>query len=160
VSECEPLPVDLDNGQVEINGVELITPAWTLLNIRDLWVPRGYRGSDVKLPYVSGQQARRRRLDAAQYTLRMVMTGWYFEDGSQWPTYEIGLEENVDYLRSNVADPWTSTPYTINLTMPSGSVRTGTVTATAGMEIGEQVNDAMLFNIPIVIHEGVLEATS
>lgn len=154
---CNPLPADTSDGQLEINGVDLICPAWDVVSLRGLWTVVATRGSNVRIPTVQGAKKRRRRIDEARArTLDMVIIGEYDRLGSLNADPRVGLETNLNYLRENVMDPPTAAALDATLTMPSGAERTAEVQIES-FELGEGTESLTLATVTFTIVGGVFE---
>jgi hypothetical protein len=116
-------------GDLEIDGVPMLGPAWTLTDLTPLWGQVDVRGSDLILPMASGRRANQRRIDATEHSLQLIICGETDQDGDLWPNPWIGLEENLAFLRTNVVDPTGVGNGTLPavLTMPSGDTRTADI---------------------------------
>lgn len=128
------LNCDGKDGTLVINNVSMNCPAWCTIDLRDLWMPGAIRGGDLLLPGAPGVRARRRRRTVTTYSVKFVISGLAERTGLQ--PYGAGsagrmrqLQENLDYLRTNVLDPVTTGNGTraATLTMPSGATRTALV---------------------------------
>lgn len=66
-----------------------------------LWQPGGQRGSDLNMPGVNGDLARRRFLRTTVRTLELVISGTVPVSGAATDPFEI-LEVNVEWMRDLV----------------------------------------------------------
>jgi hypothetical protein len=110
-------------GGLTINSVDMMQPAWQVMNLIELWLPAQQRGEDVVIPGVAGRRPYRRFVDATRRTLRLKITGDVDRNNTPQSNKFVGLQTNVDYLITNVVDPPTTGDGTrsLVLTMPSGS---------------------------------------
>jgi hypothetical protein len=134
---------------LEIGGVPLQTPAWTLTNLETLWAGPPTRGTDRVLPGAAGVRSYRRRATVAKVALALVIFGEWKWDGAHNTDIRAGLLANVDHLRTNITDPTLDNPGTrvAVLHLPGGTTRTGAVTVedlTLSAELGP-------FNVKAVI---------
>lgn len=115
---------------VDIDGVPLQTPAWTLTNLEALWAGPATRGQDRVIPGAAGVRSYRRRPTVTRQALALVIFGEWDWAGTYNPNPRLGLEANVDHLRANVTDPILDNPGTriATLHLPSGATRTGAIT--------------------------------
>lgn len=116
-------------GTLTIDGVLLNTPAWDLTDLTPLWVEATVRGGDRLLPGVAGVIPYRRRLDVTEHALPMLISGDVDEAGADQANAWIGLEANIETLRSTVIEPTNVGDGTrpATLTLPSGLTRTADV---------------------------------
>lgn len=119
-------------GALTISGVSMHTPAWNVLELRDLWLGNEVRGQDRLIPGVSGLRPFRRRITAAQHSLPMFIAGFASPDG----TPAVGeeeireqLEANIEFLMANVVEPVATVAGTRSATLrlPSGATRTAQI---------------------------------
>lgn len=117
---------DLPEGTSTIDGTSMNCPAWSITSgYVDLWLPGDVRGSDVIMPGSPGVRAKRRRETATRFSLPMSVCGEVDNVGIPYADPWVGLEENINDLRSLVLNQPGSGDGTRNmvLTMPSGSQR-------------------------------------
>jgi hypothetical protein len=108
-----------------IAGVPLATPAWTLINLWELWTPPTVRGTDVVMPGAEGQRPYPRTIDATRRQLQLVIYGDVDWEGTPVTDARAGLWTNVEHLRTNIATPPGTGPggtHTIELITPDGTV--------------------------------------
>lgn len=150
-----PLPQNTTDGQLTINGVDLVGPAWDVVNLRKLWTVTATRGSNVLIPTVQGKKARRLRVDEVNHTLDMVIIGEYDRLSSENADPVVGLEANINYLRANVTDPTGTGDGTLaaTLTMPSGATRTADIQVNS-FTIGEGLDSMCLATLDITVPSG------
>jgi hypothetical protein len=119
-------------GTLTIGTVLLNCPAWDIPDLSPLWIEAAQRGRDRIIPGVAGVLAYRRRLDVTTHALRILISGDVEPDGTPYADAVIGLELNVELLRSSVVDPTNVGDGTraATLTMPSGATRTADVHVT------------------------------
>lgn len=115
---------------LDIDGVALQTPAWTLTNLEALWAGPATRGQDRVLPGTVGVRSYRRRATVSRVALALVIFGEWDWTGGHNPNPRTGLEANVAHLRTHVTDPTLDNPgtRTATLHLPSGATRSGPVT--------------------------------
>jgi hypothetical protein len=144
------------SGSLEINGVPLHTPAWTVIDVTRLWMGADIRGQDRILPTTPGVIPYRRRMTVTRYSLPMVIIGHV--DMSGTPNTDIweGLEYNIDFLRAWIVDPTNAGDGTLpaSLTMPSGLVRTADVHV-LGLNLGIVSRARMRATLEISLPQGV-----
>lgn len=142
-------------GSLVINSVSMTTPAWYIVDLRDLWLGPAVRGSDRIIPGVNGVIPYMRRPTVTTVSLPMIVSGRKNSSGTDYGNYYIGLETNIAYLRANVVDPTTTTNGTraATLTMPSGATRTANIHVLS-MTPGEVVRYMQKFTLDISIPTG------
>lgn len=125
-----------NHGQLTINSIPLMCPAWRVLNLQVLDSAADTRGTDVLIPGVAGVRPRRRRTTVTERSLEMVITGDVNWAGAPYANAFQGKKSNVRYLRYYVARPPTTTAgtHTAVLTDADGSTTTRDVHVT-GFEI-------------------------
>lgn len=142
-------------GQFVINGVDMITPAWEVVDLTSLWLTPRVRGSDRLIPGINGVRPFKRRTTVTEHNLPFVVVGGFDQAGVALADPWAGLQANIDYLRLNVVDPTGVTDGTrvATLTMPSGAVRTADIHV-LGMTPGERVKWIAKFTLDISIPAG------
>ena len=114
--------VDASLGHWEVDGVDMIGPAWSVLNIQALWQgPQVTRSNRVQ----SGTQGRKgypQVVDETVLSVQFLIVGDVDHTDTPHTDAQIGLALNYDYLRTNVWDP-VDPLRTSTLTMPDGDVR-------------------------------------
>lgn len=117
------------SGVLTIDGTLLNCAAWDITDLTPLWANFEIRGDDRVLPGVPGVIAYRRRMTVTAYSLNMFISGDVDRTGAPYGDAWEGLEANVEYLRSHVAQPTNVGDGTRAgvLTMPSGATRTADV---------------------------------
>lgn len=90
---------------VTIASVPLSTPAWELENLFELWQGPDTRGQDRILPGAAGVRPYRRRATVSRRSLQLAIFGDLNWEGTPYSDWRIGLQTNIDYLRTNVTDP-------------------------------------------------------
>lgn len=93
---------------VTIDGVPLSTTGWHLLNLQVLWQGPDTRGQDRIIPGAAGVRPYPRRATVSRRTLELVIWGDMDWNGAATSDWRAGLQNNVDHLRDNVADPTVS----------------------------------------------------
>jgi len=144
------------SGSLEINGVSLHTPAWTVIDVTTLWMGADIRGQDRLLPTTPGVIPYRRRMTVTKYSLPMVIIGHVDMTGAPNTDIWEGLEYNIDFLRAWVVDPTNVGDGTVpaSLTMPSGTVRTADVHV-LGLNLGIVTRARMRATLEISLPQGV-----
>lgn len=129
------LGYETGTGQLTINGVAMRCPAWMVVDLRALWMTAAVRGRDRPAGAGPGVRPKKRHRTLTTHTLEFIITGFCDRSGvlvdcdSGLAAYRIAvatqLQENIDYLRTNVADPTEATDGTrpAVLTMPDASTR-------------------------------------
>lgn len=127
-----------DHGQLTINSIPLMCPAWRVQNLQVLKSAAEVRGTDVIIPGVSGVKARRRRPTATEHSLEMLIKGQVNWAGSNYANAVQGVTSNVNYLKYYVVEPPTTTAGTRTavLTDADGTTSTQPVHVT-GFQIGK-----------------------
>lgn len=124
-------------GELEINGVSLYTPAWWTLDVSPLWGVPAVRGGNVRIPGADGTLALPRRVDETTYDVTLWITGAVDHLGAPHSDPVQGLADNLDYLWANLAAPPAPPAATVPLllTMPDNSQRSGYVQCV--LELGD-----------------------
>ena len=130
-------------GDLTINGVPMMCPAWKVLNLLELWQPADQRGNDRLIPGSAGVLAQQRRDTVTRRSLQLLIVGDVNRNGTAQTDKFEGLQANVDDLRINVAAPTAIGDGTVSavLTMPDGTTRTEPVHV-VGFEFGNFRADA------------------
>lgn len=92
---------------LEINSVPLATPAWRILDLSRLH-GLATRGSDRIMPGADGARAFRRRRTFYAQSLPLLVMGRYDREGNVLSNVYDGLDDNIDYLMTNVVEPPTA----------------------------------------------------
>lgn len=144
------------SGSLEINGVLMHTPAWTIVDVTQLWMGANIRGGDRLLPSTPGVIPYRRRMTVTRHSLPMVIVGYVDQAGTPYNDPWEGLETNIDYLRAWIVDPTNVGDGTLpaTLTMPSGGTRTADIHV-LGLSLGIVSRARMRATLDISIPEGV-----
>lgn len=125
IIQCDPC-----SGTLTLDGVDMNTPAWCVVNIAELWVAGPItRGKNVVVPGAIGARAYPLRIDVAQVSLLMLLTGICDSTGAKYADPWRGLQANVDFLMSSVVFP-PDAPTAARagvLTLPDGSTRAAPV---------------------------------
>lgn len=116
-------------GKLTINGINMHNSAWNLPDIRDLWLPRAYRGANVIVPGAAGQRPYPLRIDEGDYDLPMQITGVCDPNGHIYDDEFKGLQWNIEYLEAHVLTPPAAPTATqaATLLMPDGDTRVANV---------------------------------
>lgn len=143
-------------GSLTINAVVMVGVAWQMLDLKVLWAGAKQRGANRILPGVSGVIAYRKRVTETSHVMPMVIVGFVDHTGAAQTNPYVGLENNIAYLRTNVADPTNIGDGTRPsvLTMPSGLTRSANVHIT-DFSLGNQAGPIMLATMTIEIPTGV-----
>jgi hypothetical protein len=138
-----PLTFNANAGGLTIASINLCTTWVRVLNLVELWLPAGQRGSDVPIPGVSGVKARPRRDTVTRRSLRLQIAGDITYTGSTSGDAYERLQINLDYIRSALVDPSGGSGGTRSavLTMPDGASRTEDVHVT-GFDLVKYAEDA------------------
>lgn len=142
-------------GGLSIDGVDLMTGAWAVLDLTPLWLTPNVRGVDRLIPGVDGVKPFRRRVTVTQHSLPFIVNGQVNSAGAPYANPWIGLQTNLDVLRAGVLDPTGATDGTraATLTMPDGSTRTANVHV-FGLTAGQRVQYVQLFTLELSIPSG------
>lgn len=89
---------------LEVNSVPLATPAWRILDLSRLYGLE-VRGSDQIIPRAAGARAYRRWVASRVVGLPLLVVGAYDHEGTANANVYDGLDDNIDYLMTNVVDP-------------------------------------------------------
>ena len=127
-----------NHGQLTINSIPMMCPAWRVLNLQTLDSAANVRGTDVLIPGLAGVKARRRRTTVTERSLEMIIRGDRNWAGDTYSNVFQGKKSNVRYLRYYVARPPTTTAGTHSavLTDADGSTVTRPVHV-VGFEVGD-----------------------
>jgi len=146
-------------GRLTINSVLMHCPAWTMVDLTELWFLQLVKGSDINVPgLAAGQRAYKRKMDAARHSLPMYIVGDFNKDGVSWYSSGYssemeGLEVNLGYLETNVLDPTIGTTIAASLELPSGTIRTAAIHV-EGLKIDDRTQDAVSATLEISIPAG------
>lgn len=145
------------HGTLTLDGESLNRDAWAVLNVFTLWGPAAMSGDDIQIPHRDGTLARRRRPTATKRSLEMLVIGDCDENGNPNSDRNIGLEENWDWLDTNVFAPVISTTglHEVVLTLPSGRTRTGHLHVESA-EPGATISGVMTVAIEVSLPYGRL----
>ncbi len=131
-----PFTPDTSTGTLTVNGVSLHTYAWTLLDLRPLYMPASYRRSNVVIPGASGQRAYKYRVDQATHDLAMFVTGYCNQTGGVYSDPFVGYETNLRYLTSNLLAYTASATMNATLSVPSGTTAMTALVQVLGLDLG------------------------
>lgn len=122
---------------VEINSVPLHTPAWCVGNLWVLWSGPETRGSDRLIPGAAGVRPYKRRATVTRRLLELSIFGDRDWNDVQYDGYREGLRANIQHLKTNVTNPFTTGDGTRTavLHLPDGSTATGSIHV-VGFELG------------------------
>lgn len=131
-----------------IDGISMNRPAFAIVGDErgeggyvKLWADFDVRGEDRILPSATGVIAYQRRMTVTRVDFRLLVVGDVDEAGAPVADSVVGLQDNIEYIRSNVIAPVATSTGTraAVLTMPSGATRSanihvlGVVTQTYGI---------------------------
>lgn len=116
-------------GKLTINGIDMHTPAWNVLDPTPLYMPSDYLGENIRIPGSNGRRAYPLWVDQGHYVLPMLISGEVDLNGSPYADIWIGAQTNLQYLQTNVASPPTAPTATrsASLLMPDGTTLTADV---------------------------------
>lgn len=117
------------HGQLTINSVALMGPAWKVLNLGAL-LSLSMRGESVLLPTATGRKPRRRRTDEATVGLEMMVIGDASSSGTAATSHSAKLTQlynNLVALEAVALPPSTETGHSATLVLPNGTSRTASV---------------------------------
>lgn len=142
------------NGELEINGISMHTPAWCVTDCIELWLPNAVRGQNVIIPGASGRRAYQMRRDESNYSLPMVITGYVDDLGDRYPDPWDGLQANIAFLYANIVDAAIAATLPATLTMPDLSVRTANVQV-RGLNLGNNPAPLRRATLELVVPSGL-----
>ncbi len=145
-----------DTGALTINGVDMHTPAWNVLDCRVLWLAQDMRIENVTLPEpLEGDYPFAYKPASARHSLEMAITGFVNSSGVPYSNPWVGLETNIEYLRANLDTPPVApiATFSASLVMPSGATRTAQVQV-ASLTIVDFANVETAALLEIVIPSG------
>ncbi len=116
--------IDTSNGKLTINSLSLHTAAWLVLDVRQLFIPTAFRGSNVITPSAAGTRAYPVRIDEVTHSLPMWITGTHTSTGGTNSNRFTGHRVNVDALRSSLLSPTTAATLNATLTSVPGTTKT------------------------------------
>lgn len=134
-----PIANGQDEGTLLIGAISMnpANGAWAIVGdergeggLIKLWADFDVRGEDRILPSVTGVIAYPRRMTVTRHDLRLLVVGDVNgQTSAPVSDSRIGLQNNLEYLRTNVFAPVASSTgtRTATLTLPSGSTRTGAI---------------------------------
>jgi len=142
-------------GELVIEGFEMNTAAWCLVDLVPLWFNTETRGSNVLIPGASGQRAYPIRVDETRHSLPMIITGEVNEFCVLYNDPMIGLETNLALIVAAVVNPPAAptATQTATLTLPSGATRTAEIQVN-GLTPGEHVGPLLKATFDITIPLG------
>lgn len=123
-------------GNLTIDAIDMNRPAFAVIGdengangLVQFWADFDVRGEDRLLPGATGVIAYPRRITAKRFDLRLLVVGDVDNAGTPVADSRIGLQNNIEYIRSNVLAPVVSSTGTraATLTLPSGATRTASV---------------------------------
>ena len=143
----------LDDGELKITGVTMHTPAYVPTDVTSLWEGPDQRGSDLKIPGLSGVLAMPRRANVSERRVPFLIEARVSYTGAVWPDEREGLRRNVSRIRSIATDPTGSGNGTraVTLTSPDG-LTTLSGYAHVSLRVGEKFRGLwraeLVFSIP------------
>lgn len=116
---------------IEIDGVPLDTPAWRTTNLSELLDGAANRSSDVTIPYLPGQQPRRRVRDSREVNIELVIFGDSDPRGAAHANARQGLISNLNELKAALRPINTASAVTRTLVYhgPAGDLTTQVATS-------------------------------
>lgn len=116
-------------GKLTINGVDMHTPAWNVLDPTVLYQPTDFVGENLRIPGAHGRRAYPLWIDQGHFLLPMLISGEVDQSGNLYATTYLGAQTNLDYLNANVTTPPAAPTATqaATLLMPDGSTRNANV---------------------------------
>jgi len=148
----------LETEYVEINGVPLATPAWTINDLSPLWDAATLRGDDRVVPFSDGAYPLRRFRDEMRVQIPITIYGQKKWDDTDYANVRIGLMTNVDHIRTNLLTPATTSDGTWNLILhlPDGTTRSAACFVIPPIQIEGLGPSAVRGVLDIVIPQGFL----
>lgn len=143
-------------GHLTINGINMHTPAWCIVDLIELWMPPKTRGVNIVIPHVSGTRARPYRITETDYSLPMMISGAVDQFGAPDAAGVMArLWKNMKYLHDNVTDPPTAPTATVpaSLLMPDATTLTADVQV-IGMTLGYHIAELTKATLDIRIPAG------
>ena len=146
------------HGTVTIGGISMNRPSWAIMDVYQFWRRAPYRGGNLPIPYQAGGGIKLPRIrDAAERTFQLLIVGTVDQYGYTLANPQIGLETNINYLMDNLFAyddeiGW----FTCSVTMPSGSVRTGTIQL-GEPDWGVNIGVAVTLTCPYTLVDGQLD---
>lgn len=113
-------------GSLEIDGVSMNTPAWSVVDISPLWAAFDTRGQNRLIPGLQGVLAYRKRITERDHGLAIIITGDVDEEGDPHADPVSGLEDNLDTLMA-VLQPDSNATKAATLYLPSGATKTAEI---------------------------------
>lgn len=139
-------------GELTINGVNMHTPAWCMLNLLPLWLPNRMRGTNVTIPEAAGTLPQRYRIDESSYSLAMAIGGHQDKDGGWYADPWVGLQANLEWLHVYLLDPPLDSPTVpAELVMPDGNTMSADVQVRGilpGVNIRQQLRATLELLVP------------
>jgi hypothetical protein len=132
--------IDTAHGKLTINSINMHTAAWLVTDVRPLYIPQQFRSGNVVIPGAAGQRAYKYRVDEANHSLPMYLTGLYTSTGGAQANRFTGLRINLETLRAGILTPPT-TAATLAATITSVPGTTKTYSAgvqVEGIELGNE----------------------
>lgn len=98
-------PVEAPLGRLTINTLDMHGYAWCVQDIRSLFIPQSYRGTNLVMPGASGRRSNRIRIDEAVRELPMFFTGHLDLDGDPYEDPLEGFHTNLAIIRETLLVP-------------------------------------------------------
>jgi hypothetical protein len=131
-----PLTNYAPEGSMTIDGLSMNRPAFAIIGDErgeggyvKLWADFDVRGEDRILPSVTGVIAYPRRMTVTRVDFRLIVVGDVDQAGVPVADSNVGLQNNIEYIRANILAPVVSSTGTraAVLTMPSGATRSADI---------------------------------
>lgn len=140
------------HGTLALGEVSLNTPAWAVLNVASLWEPAPIRRENIAIPFRRGKLAVPGIMDERSDSLLILVVGTCDQDGDPTSDPHVGLEQNIEWLKSNLFTYATVVDsFDAVLTLPSGAQKGGPLqlgTARFGWEVGIAVTITVDYTLP------------
>ena len=114
------------HGQLSINSVNMMCPAWRIMNLATLWT-RAARGDDLVIPLADGQKSRARRKDRLVLPMVLRVSGTHSSAGTPAANPYSQLATNMVALEAVSINPSGTTGHASTWTLPNGTTRTANV---------------------------------
>jgi hypothetical protein len=149
------LLVTSKTGQLTINGLLMHTPAYTMIDLTELWLPGPTRGANVVLPHVSGTRPYAHRLTEAPHSLPMAFVGDADSGGTG-----IAPGDRMSQLQANIEEVIAGIPVPSVGTVSASLVLPDSTTLTADIQVnqivfGSRTQDMVQATLEILIPAGV-----
>jgi hypothetical protein len=155
------MPTAIRTEYAELDGLPLSTAAWDTLSLAGLYDSAEVRGDNPTVAYKRGALAFRRITGPKAVTLPLVVYGDFDSDGAPHADPRIGLQDNLDELKQNIAQPRiTSLDGTRLLRhhMPDGTVRTTEAQVLGPLGLTELTPTTVNAGLELLLPEGLLRS--